>query len=312
MSESTLKDAPFERLGWAIGDSREKHALYYEYRLEKGPRKRIRGNINLEKKHEQALKRIFEWALDENQSPQPYEILGKRIAPYYEVSEIRRSIIGSTFGVPENTIKIDLLVIHPSEQETGPSMNYNEKQLPIEINELLSLFDDLLWGWIRQDLVKRFKLTEDSIPTHWKKHVFLAYRSGNINGEKTAKKLGKFLIDKGIRVWYFPWKVGWSDSITDAEEQGIRDSFGAVICFTSDFPKGKTAREEYRALLAKRRWDPDYRLGILLVGCNYDMIPPFMRDYFGAKIESFNDQSFEVEAKRIYRGLFGLPLEQPE
>jgi len=312
MRGSTLQDIPLDHLGWSIGDSREKHALHYNYSLERGPITTYTGNINLEKKHKQALKRIFEWALNEIGSPETYEILGKTISPFYEVSGIKRSIIGNTFGIPDNTCQIDLLLIHPSEQELGPTMLYNEKDLPAEINELLSLFDELLWDCIRKSLVQRFKLSEDSIPKYLKKHVFLAYRSNNKSGKKTARKLGKFLKEKGIRVWLFPWEVGWSDSITEAEEQAIRNSFGAVICFTSDFLNGQTAIEEYRALSAKRRRDPDFKLGLLLVGCNYDIIPPFMQDYFGAKIENYDDENFECEANRIYRGLFGLPLEPTE
>lgn len=150
------------------------------------------------------------------------------------------------------------------------------------------------------------------IPTHPRKHVFLAYRSKNEKGRHAAKKLGRFLKEKGLSIWYFPRKVGWSDSITAKEEQAISDSFGAVICLTADFLDGQTAKEEYRALSAKRREDPHFKLGYLLVGCDYEVVPPFMKDYFGARIENIKDPKFKQEATKIYRGLLGLPLEPPE
>lgn len=115
-----------------------------------------------------------------------------------------------------------------------------------------------------------------------------------------------------MRVWYFPWKVGWADSLTDKEEEAISNSFGAVLCITPDFFSGPTAKEEYRALSAKRRKDSDFKLGYLLVGCDRRIVPAFMSDYFGAKVESVDDKNFLEEAKKIYRGLLGLPLETPE
>ena len=309
MRELVLNSIPLAYLGWSIGDSREKHALYFEYSLIMGPQKTHSGNIDLGEHHEQSLKRFFDWTLEYVGPPQSYEILGRTINPFYEVSGIRHSVIGRTFKIPKGIYKIDFVTVHPSEKERGPEIYLNENELPGEIRELVISIDELLWDFIRKALVQRFKLSEDTIPIHLKRHVFLAYRSTNEEGEQTAKKLGKFLKEKGMRVWYFPWKVRWADSITAREDQAIRDSFGAVICLTPDFFDGQTAKEEYRALSAKRRRDSDFRLGYLLVGCDHEVVPPFMQDYFGARIENADDPKFGLEATRIYRGLLGLPLE---
>lgn len=306
-----MDDIPLASLGWSIGDSRDKHALHFKYSLEMGPQTSHSGNIDLGK-HEQSLKRIFDWSLDNVGPPRPYEILGKAITPFYEISGIRHAIIGDVFDIPEGTYVIDLVIVHPSEKEPGSRMYFTEGKLPADLRELLVSIDELVWDWIKKALVQRFKLSEDAIPIHLKKHAFLAYRFKNERGKQTARKLGKFLKEKGMAVWYFPWKVGWADSITAQEDQAIINSFGAVICLTPDFLDGQTAKEEYRALSAKRRRDPEFKLGYLLVGCDYEVVPPFMLDYFGARIENSNDPKFELEATRIYRGLLGLPLESPE
>ena len=60
----------------------------------------------------------------------------------------------------------------------------------------------------------------------------------------------------------------------------MRNSFAGLIIFTPDFLEGKTAHEEYRALLAKRRAESNFKVGILRVNCGRDTIPEFMKDYF--------------------------------
>jgi hypothetical protein len=36
-------DVPLSKLAWVIGNSREKHALYFEYSLIMGPKKKYNG-----------------------------------------------------------------------------------------------------------------------------------------------------------------------------------------------------------------------------------------------------------------------------
>lgn len=305
-------DIPLLKLGWVIGDFREKHALYFEYSLVTGPRRKYNGNVDIPQDKQRLLATFFEWILEDIGPPKPYEILGKTINPFYEVSEIRHSIFGNAFRIPNGEYRIRFDTVHPSEKERGPSKSYKESDFPVEIREFLSSINELLWDRIRHDLVERFKLSEDAIPVHLKKYVFIAYRETNEESKQTAEKLGKFLKGKKMRVWYFPWKVGWADSFTDKEEEAIINSFGAVLCITPDFFEGETAKEEYRALTAKRRRDSDFKLGYLLIGCDYEDVPPFMSDYFGARVEGADDKNFLIEAEKVFRGLIGLPLESPE
>jgi len=140
------------------------------------------------------------------------------------------------------------------------------------------------------------------------KHVFIAYREPV---ENVARKLAKYLIDNDMKVWFFPWKVGWGDSITAEEDEGLKNSFSGIIVFTPDFLKGKTAREEYRALLALKRSNESYKIGILRVNCPRNEVPPFLLDYFDCHVESETDGNFNIEAEKILRGIRGLPIEDP-
>jgi hypothetical protein len=300
-------DMPISKLGWALGDSREKHALYFEYSLTMGPKKIYNGNIDI--RQEQSLNHFFSWILENVEPPKPYKILGKQINPYFEIYEIRHAIIGSSFNISNGQYEITFKTVHLSEKENGPSKSFKETDFPIEIREFLISINELLWDKVRNDLVQRFKLSEDEIPVHLEKYVFLAYRATNERSKQVAEKLGKFLQRKKMRVWFFPWKVGWADSFTDKEEEAISNSFGAVLCITADFFDGSTAKEEYRALSAKRRRDSSFKFGYLLVGCDHKIVPPFMSDYFGVAVENVDDKNFEREAEKIYRGLLGLPLE---
>jgi len=140
-------------------------------------------------------------------------------------------------------------------------------------------------------------------------HVFILYRSGNKLSEDSAKRLSEYLTQKNIKVCLFKKEVGWGDSITDFEEEAIDNAFATIICYTKDFKEGKTAAEEYRAVLAKRRRNPDFKVGLLLIDCNDEDIPPFMKDYFYAKIKNLQDEEFRRQAEIIYRGLIDLPIE---
>jgi len=141
-------------------------------------------------------------------------------------------------------------------------------------------------------------------------HVFIIYRAGNELSEKSAKYLGKYLTNKNIKIYLFKKEISWGDSITDFEEEAINNAFASVICYTEDFKTGKTASEEYRAVLAKRRSDENFKVGLLLVNCGYEDVPPFMKDYFYVQITGPEDEKFEEQAEIIYKGLLGLPIEE--
>lgn len=321
MKERVLNEIPLRYLFWWISDVRDlrfRDLLNFKYSLKIGPQVEHGASLELSEYHRRSLRHVLDWSMDNIKPPKPYEILGKKITPFYEVSYIRRSVVGDIpidrfgdFATPEGSYTIGLAIRHPTEVEGGPKKTFLDNQLPGEIRELLISIDELPWIHIREVTVSRFRLSEDTLPTHLKRHVFLAYKEMNEQSKQAARRLGEFLEEKGMRVWFFPWRVGWADSITEEEEQAIRDSFGAVICLTPDFLEGRSAREEYRALSAKRRREPDFKLGYLLIGCNHEVVPPFMTDYFGVKIENHEDPKFAEEAMKIHRGLLGLPLESP-
>jgi hypothetical protein len=90
-------EIPISKLGWVLGDSLEKHALYFEYSLAMGPTKTYNGNMDL--RQEQSLNHFFSWILENVEPPKPYKIFGKTINPYFEIYEIRHAIIGSAFNI---------------------------------------------------------------------------------------------------------------------------------------------------------------------------------------------------------------------
>ena len=140
-------------------------------------------------------------------------------------------------------------------------------------------------------------------------HVFILYRFGNIKSEICAKKLKDYLDKYNINTVLFENKIKWGESITDFEEDMIDNAFASVICFTEDFKEGRTAQEEYRAVLAKRRYDDSFKVGLLLIDSNISEVPPFMKDYIYASVTGPDDSNIEQEMEKIYKGLIGLSLE---
>jgi len=308
-----MKDIPLKELGWRCDvKNGTANKIDIGYLLKEGPKDHIIFGILLKRKIKTQLEHVINWGLKQFKEPESYKILGKAIKPTYEVTYLNRSIIGNIFGTHEGLIRFDQLIHHPTKNERGERKFISYDKLPSEIRDLVRLIDEEVWKNMRRHIVSQYKIPEDVIPPSLLKHVFLAYRVKNILGEASVKKLGKYLMGKDISVWYFPWRVGWGDSITVEEENAIRNSFAGIIVLTQDFFEGKTATEEYRALLAKRRTDSDFKVGLLLVGCAYENVPPFMKDYLWAEVDGPEDQRFEEEIEKIYRGLLGLPLETPE
>ena len=61
--------------------------------------------------------------------------------------------------------------------------------------------------------------------------------------------------------------------------------------------------EEYRALMAKRRRDPSFRVGMLLVGARHENLPEFMQDYLYVTIAGLDDPRTEESFTKILRDL---------
>jgi len=307
------KHIPLKELGWQV-DIRNGTAnkINIGYLLKEGPKDHIVFGILLKGKTKLRLEHIIKWGLKQFQKPKSYKLLGKTIKPSHEVTYINRAMIGDIYGTKKGSIRFDQLIHHPTKNERGEMKFFSVDKLPNEIKYLISLIDEEVWKNMRKHVISQFKISENTIPPSLFKPVFLAYREKNTFGKASAEKIGKYLVDRDISVWYFPWRVGWADSITAEEDEGIQNSFAGVIIFTPDFFEGKTATEEYRALLAKKRDDTAFKVGLLLVGCTHEDVPPLMKDYLWAKVDGPEDPRFEEEAEKIYRGLLGLPLEIPE
>jgi len=308
-----LKKISVKELGWqCLVKNGTASKINIGYLLKEGPKEHVIFGVLLEGKMKTRLEHLIKWGLKQFKRPESYKILGKTIEPRYEVSYVNKAIVGDIYGTPEASFRIDQIIHHPTKSEKGEMKFLSNDELPDEIRDIIRLIDEEVWQKMRGDVVHRFEISKTMIPRSLLKCVFLAYRANNALGKTSASSLGKYLKDRGFSVWYFSWRVGWGDSMTEKEEDGIKKSFAGVIIYTSDFSDGKTATEEYRALLAKRRSDSDFKVGLLLVGCPHEKVPPFMRDYFWAAVDGPEDQRFEEEAKKIYRGLLGLPLQSPE
>lgn len=194
-------------------------------------------------------------------------------------------------------IKNKTMIPNRTEIELWDSSNINAF---LKSNEIMEIDNEILMKDHEKDIVT--KDVQES-------HVFILYRAGNKDSEESAKKLSDYLVHKDIKICLFKREVGWGDPVTDFEESSIENAFASVICYTKDFKEGNTAREEYRAVLAKRRLNPDdFKVGLLLINCEEKDISPFMLDYFYAKIENADDEGFDEQAEIIYRGLLDLPI----
>jgi len=171
--------------------------------------------------------------------------------------------------------------------------------------DVIRAIDCTLYVFERLYQSEYFPLSETS---NW---PFIAYRANNPIAKAVAERLARYFLVKGMNPWFFPWKVGWADSITDKERDGIDKAYAAIIVYTDDFLEGPTAIEEYRAFLAKRRDDPAFKVGLLLVDVEHSQVPSFMKDYLYVKISGLNDPTFLGKADIIHRGILGQPIENP-
>lgn len=138
------------------------------------------------------------------------------------------------------------------------------------------------------------------------KQVFIAYRH---HTEHIARQITEELEKRGLKTWFFPRKVGFGDSITKKEEEGLDNSTAAIIILSSDYNEGKTFQEEYKAIMAYKREKPDFKVGFLLWKCDPQDIPGFGKDYYYVKLSSLRDPDFHRIIDIIYNGLLDLPLE---
>ena len=299
---------PIKELGYRIslkGDGRYQPLGAYELKVG------APGHISVpldEEEIQPLLPVLFEWAHKQFSPPPSYKVGTREISPEYSVNQIYRSTVGGVFGCEPNSIRMQQLVHHPTRKSPGSQIRMMDDSIPDEIKEIFKKIDEIMWRKTRNDIIDKYDFFPEDLPPYLKKHVFIAYR---ITHEDIARKLSVYLTEKGINVWFFPWRVGWGDSITDEENQGLSESFSGIIIYSPDFLEGKTAHDEYRALQAIKRERDNYKLGIVRVECSREEVPPFLLDYFDSKISSIDDELFDAEAMKIFRGLLGLPLEAP-
>jgi len=300
---------PFKEFGWICyvvdGTSSE---IRIDYKFSSGLTESNSFNLKLERDIKSKLEQLFKWAYSKLTPPNSFKILGKEIQPYYDVEHLLRSIIGPIFGLPNEGVGIYKRVKTKRGERRVERKYLKKEEIEEEFLELFKIIDEYAWEKTSEKIIEEFDIPKDTLPPYINKHVFFAYRCGV---EKIAEKLATYLISKNIKVWYFPWKVGWGDSITTEEEKGLKNSFAGLIIFTPDFLEGRTAHEEYRALIAKRKEDPHFKVGILRVNCGREDIPEFMKDYFDVFIKSEDDPDFDNITHIIWRGLLMLPLETP-
>ena len=173
---------------------------------------------------------------------------------------------------------------------------------PIRTKVYLKTINDINNLFINQSIL----LDDDKAVDTTAKHIFVAYSANNSDSEITASKVVEYLKSKDVPVWYFPSKVSWGDSITSKEEEAIHNAYASIICYTSDFLEGKTALQEYNALMAKKREKNDFKVGMILINCEPTHIPPFMKDSFYLKISNPNDPMFESIMESIYNSIIVL------
>ena len=143
----------------------------------------------------------------------PIKSSEKQLIRIMRFTKYAMQVVGGPFNIPSGQYIVTFETVHPSEKEHGPSKSYKETDFPVEIREFLNSINESLWNRVRHDLVQRFKLSSDEIPIYLEKHVFLVYKATNETSKQVAEKLGKFLQEKKMRIWYFPRKVGWGDSL---------------------------------------------------------------------------------------------------
>lgn len=171
-----------------------------------------------------------------------------------------------------------------------------------EYFENLSLLNKSLIRHRSRDMRKEEELPV-STSSHEGQHVLVLYRAGNTQSEEIADALTRYLAVNKTAVWNFRKEMRFGESITSKEEMAIERAFAAVIVYTPDFLEGKTAVEEYRALIARRRRDPSFRVGMLLVGARHEDLPEFMQDYLYVTIAGLDDPRMEESFMRILRDL---------
>ena len=258
-----------------------------------------------------AYQYLLDWSIKQLEPLEHYSLMGNVITSNYEITFFNRQFIGTApfEAGPPKYYSINLVVRDKTGGERVTPKTFYEKDLPSDINDILSIIDDLIWLKIRDDISSLLQLSVKDLPQYLTKHVFIAYRDTNINSKKIAEKLSKYLEEeKGLPVWYFPWEARLGDSVTSIEEKAITDSFGAVLCFTSDFLEGKTAKEEFDALIARRRYHK-LRVIPVFINLSHQSIPSFLLDSFSVKFNSPEDEDFNKKADMISRSLLELPIE---
>jgi len=181
-----------------------------------------------------------------------------------------------------------------------PLLNMIKKPIRTDIH--LKTINNINTLFLAKNITLEDSITKDRLS----KHVFIAYKNNNILSKNTAIKVVDYLKIRKIPTWYYPTNVKWADSITKKEEEAIRNAFAAIICYTPDFLEGKTSTQEYNALMAKKREEPNFKVGLLLINCDKKDVPTLMKDSYYVKISNPNDPTFESIMNSIYHSIYEL------
>lgn len=107
---------------------------------------------------------------------------------------------------------------------------------------------------------------------------YRAFISHNKNDSQIAQKIGSYLIENNIDVWFDKWSVYAGDSLTDEISKGINASNIFILLASKNSMSSKWVREELKIALNRRISDQDFR--IITIKLDICKLHPFLTDYF--------------------------------
>jgi hypothetical protein len=106
---------------------------------------------------------------------------------------------------------------------------------------------------------------------------YRAFISHNKKDSQIAQKIGSYLVENHIDVWFDRWSVYAGDSLTDEISKGIIASNVFILLASKNSMASKWVKEELKIALNRRIADQDFRfITIKLDDCS---LHPFLKDY---------------------------------
>jgi len=134
--------------------------------------------------------------------------------------------------------------------------------------------------------------------------IFLAHAKED---SEVVKKVGQFLLDKGVEVWLDDWCLTPGDSLTQKIfEEGIPAADRLVVFLSpfsveSNWVKRELATGTIMELAEEKGLGGKFVIPVFLVECK---IPYMLRDKLYA---NFTNKSFDSACEELYRGIVDQP-----